>query len=63
MHYNCVAWLNQAVVVNRNTDHFSEAIGCLMVFLRGADIEVGISELPYVIVPPQTNWFNDEAVW
>jgi hypothetical protein len=34
-----------------------------MVFLGGADIEVGISELLYVIVPPLTYWFNDEAVW
>jgi hypothetical protein len=63
MHKDYVSRLYWTIIVNRDCNHLSVAVRCLMVFLGGTDVEFGITEFLYVIVPPLTNWFDDEAVW
>jgi hypothetical protein len=57
-----VTGLDWTIVIYRHGDNLSESIGYAVVFLRGTNNKLGISELSYVVVPPQANRLYDEAV-
>jgi hypothetical protein len=62
VHTDSIDRLVWTIVIYRHGDNLCESIRYAMVFLRGTNNKLGVSELSYVVVPPQANRLYDEAV-